>query len=145
MIHLWRKGSTSPYSRVLSKLLGCTQGNHGLSSDALGYLFNGQQYQHGHGHGLDDQFQNDDGASANIGGGGGEEKKTDDLHDPWLSTTKRSKFYHKTNINNSNTSAYASKCTEIHQEEEEEEKVLVVTIVAVAVVVTVLKHFGVVC
>jgi len=43
VIHLWREGSAAPYSRVLSQMLGAKQGNHGLSFDAVGKLFDGQQ------------------------------------------------------------------------------------------------------
>jgi Phosphopantothenoylcysteine synthetase/decarboxylase len=44
VIHLWREGSSAPYSRVLSELLGVKQTNHSLSFDALGELFVGQNY-----------------------------------------------------------------------------------------------------
>jgi phosphopantothenate-cysteine ligase len=44
VIHLWREGSSAPYSRVLSQLLGVKQSNHGLGFDALGELFVGQKY-----------------------------------------------------------------------------------------------------
>lgn len=43
VIHLWREGSASPFARVLSQALGCQQPNHGLSIDALGKLFAGDE------------------------------------------------------------------------------------------------------
>lgn len=96
VIHLWRRGSTAPYSRVFSKLLGCKQGNHALDFDALGYLFEGQQqleqqeYQE-----LDDDTDCQDKDKKR-----GIENVKNTVHpinhsytDPWLSTTKRSKTY----------------------------------------------------
>lgn len=44
-IHLMREGCASPYSRVLSEILGVRQGNHGLGFDALGHLFDGQNLE----------------------------------------------------------------------------------------------------
>ncbi len=89
VIHLWRKGSTAPYSRVLSKLLGCKQGNHALDFHALGLLFEGQ--------GDSDTFekkvqkkQQNEGVSQKN-------------HDPWLTATKRSKNYPSNNLTSSST------------------------------------------
>ena len=85
VIHLWRKGSTAPYSRVLSKLLGCKQGNHALDYNALGYLFDGQggdvlfQQTQRRNEEKDARTKNDD------------DESTHD--DPWLTATKRSKSY----------------------------------------------------
>lgn len=73
VIHLWREGSAAPYSRVLSKLLGAKQANHGLSFDALGKLFQGQQ--------LDGESEEDVDMET-------EKSKNSD---PWLTSTKTEK------------------------------------------------------
>jgi phosphopantothenate---cysteine ligase (ATP) len=39
VVHLWRDGSASPYARVLARLLGLRQSNHGLNVDSMGRLF----------------------------------------------------------------------------------------------------------
>jgi len=75
VIHLWREGSASPYSRVLSKLLGAQQANHGLSFDAIGKLFQGQQY--------DDEAEEDEMESEND--------HSKNHLDPWLTSTKSKK------------------------------------------------------
>lgn len=67
VIHLWRVGSAAPYSRILSSLLGCQAGNHGLGFDALGRLFQGQ--------GSDEFDDNDDDDPSNNN------------NDPWLTST----------------------------------------------------------
>ena len=44
MIHLWREGKAAHHMvRFLSQMLGAKQGNHGLTFDALGKSFDGQQ------------------------------------------------------------------------------------------------------
>lgn len=48
VIHLTRKGSASPYGRVLSQVLGITQANHGLSVEGLGKLFAGSNPDDSH-------------------------------------------------------------------------------------------------
>ena len=91
VIHLWRKGSTAPYSRVLQKLLGCQQGNHGLDANALGYLFQGQQSQQQHQ--IQQQHQqsnNDDEHTGKQVKNDAKSKKSGLHHDPWLTSTKRS-------------------------------------------------------
>ncbi len=80
VVHLWRKGSTAPYSRVLSKLLGCKQGNHALDSNALGYLFEGQGRGANDNHGMEQQLEDS-------------QKNDTKSNDPWLTATKRSKSY----------------------------------------------------
>lgn len=39
VIHLWRRGSASPFARVLSQHLGIEAANHGLNVESLGRLF----------------------------------------------------------------------------------------------------------
>lgn len=75
VIHLWREGSAAPYSRVLSKLLGAKQANHGLSFDALGKLFQGQQYDGESEEEMEMEMENDH--AKNL--------------DPWLTSTKTKK------------------------------------------------------
>lgn len=104
VIHLWRKGSTAPYSRVLSKLLGCSQGNHGLDVNALGYLFEGQQQHQG------SMVENDRHFVA------AEKKENHDATDPWLSTTQRSKFYNDTSTTTA-TSASKQDSTSSHEDD----------------------------
>jgi phosphopantothenate-cysteine ligase len=39
VVHLWRRGSASPFARVLSQHLGIEAANHGLNVESLGRLF----------------------------------------------------------------------------------------------------------
>jgi phosphopantothenate-cysteine ligase len=39
VVHLWRRGSASPFARVLSQHLGIESANHGLNVESLGRLF----------------------------------------------------------------------------------------------------------
>ena len=71
VIHLWRIGSTSPYARILSKILGCQSGNHGLGFASLGRLFHGQC------DGVDDIPKFDSESKATT-------------YDPWLTDTESS-------------------------------------------------------
>lgn len=104
VIHLWRRGSTAPYSRVLSKLLGCKQGNHALDFEALGFLFEGQgqgQADGRMGRETSTSFDSDVETNINLRSKQVVSKDTHrnggkGYHDPWLSTTKRSKSNHDT-------------------------------------------------
>jgi phosphopantothenate---cysteine ligase (ATP) len=39
VVHLWRRGSASPFARVIGQQIGLQQSNHGLSVESLGRLF----------------------------------------------------------------------------------------------------------
>jgi phosphopantothenate---cysteine ligase (ATP) len=39
VVHLWRRGSASPFARVIAQQIGLQQSNHGLSVESLGRLF----------------------------------------------------------------------------------------------------------
>jgi len=88
VVHLWREGSTAPYSRVLSKLLGCKKGNYGLGPNALGLLFEGQQGQ-GQGHGQQQQQDNGSGSTSREEDVK-QQQQQQQYHDPWLTRTHRS-------------------------------------------------------
>mmetsp|Transcript_26824 Transcript_26824/g.30702 ORF Transcript_26824/g.30702 Transcript_26824/m.30702 type:complete len:772 (-) Transcript_26824:292-2607(-) len=106
VIHLWREGSAAPFSRVLSELVGCKSGNHGLGFDALGHLFEGQEQQQQHempeyeiGSGEESQSysrSNDNNVN---------NQNNNDDGDPWLTTTKRSKSADMRGTNNQATHA----------------------------------------
>lgn len=77
VIHLWREGSSAPYSRVLSQLLGVKQTNHGLGFDALGELFVGQNYNYNAGVNNDNVSQGNDDSKSDH---------NDDDDDPWFTS-----------------------------------------------------------
>jgi len=91
VIHLWREGSAAPYSRVLSKLLGTKQANHGLSFDALGKLFQGQQ--------VDGELEED----------ADTENENSKNSDPWLTSTKAEKKNARLNMEDENTESSGTK------------------------------------